>query len=54
MINSGFNQISEKKKKMAMEQRKKLMDQISNMQKKFLDAHQEELEEVDMGASEEG
>ena len=48
-----FDQDSQKKKLLAMEQRKRLMEQISAMQRKFLNAHQQELEEVDMGGNNE-
>lgn len=51
---SAFDQISQKKKQLAMEQRERLMAQISAMQKRFLDAHQQELEEVDMATTEQG
>ena len=43
-----------KKKQLAMEQRERLMAHISLMQRRFLDAHQQELEEVDMANNEEG
>ena len=46
--------ISQKKKQLAMEQRERLMAHISLMQRRFLDAHQQELEEVDMANDEEG
>ena len=46
--------ISQKKKQLAMEQRERLMAHISLMQRRFLDAHQRELEEVDMANDEEG
>ena len=48
-----FDQDSQKKKLLAMEQRKRLMEQISAMQRKFLNAHQQELEEVDVGGNNE-
>ena len=51
---SAFDQISQKKKQLAMEQRERLMAQISAMQRRFLDAHQQELEEVDMATTEQG
>lgn len=42
---------SQKKKQLAMERRERLMAQISAMQKKFLDSHQLELEEVDVATA---
>ena len=51
---SAFDQISQKKKQLAMEQRERLMAQISAMQRRFLNAHQQELEEVDMATTEQG
>ena len=51
---SAFDQVSQKKKQLAMEQRERLMAQISAMQRRFLNAHQQELEEVDMAITEQG
>ena len=51
---SAFDQVSQKKKQLAMEQRERLMAQISAMQRRFLDSHQQELEEVDMAITEQG
>ena len=54
MDQSTFDPVSQKKKQMAMQQREKLMAQISSMQKRFLETHQQELEQVDISGSKEG
>ena len=51
---AAMEQVSQGKKEMAMRRREKLMAHMSALQKKFLDAHQEELEEVDMAGDEDG